>query len=122
MFDYNRSSCATDDYPEIRYNSNVANNAISIAPGEGKTPSSILQEVNWDVRSFLCLHPDGLNGLHDDRRTVHLTPQNYFVQRLMNKDNKFATDPAYLFAACGYVESAQMSKNLGVSWPKNRMS
>ena len=38
----------------------------------------------------------------------------------MNKNNKFATDPAYVFAACGYVELQQMSKNLGISFMRGQ--
>ena len=58
-FDYNRSSAVTDKTPELSYDAEDANNAHSVAPGEGKFPSNILNEDHWDLKTFPCLHPDG---------------------------------------------------------------
>ena len=46
---YNRSICFSHNYPEINYKED-SGNRISIAPGEGKTPSNILQEKDWDLK------------------------------------------------------------------------
>ena len=48
-------------------------------------------------------HPNGKYGLNHERERK-LTEQYYFVQRLRNKDNRFASDPAYIFAAAAYLE------------------
>ena len=54
----------------------LAVNKISVAPGEGKCPSNILQETDWDLKLFPCLLPDGGNSLHTD-----LLPSTYFSPR-----------------------------------------
>ena len=63
QFDYNKSTCFSDDYPEINFREDNAVN-VSIAPGEGKTPTNNLEEKDWDLKTFPTLHPDGKNSLH----------------------------------------------------------
>ena len=101
QFEYNKSTCFSNNYPEINFKDNEDANQISIAPGEGKNPSNILQETDWDLKSFPCLLPDGNNSLHSDRERK-LSEQDYFTQRIMNKDLRFSTNPAYIFAAVAY--------------------
>ena len=113
QFEYNKSTCFSNNYPEINFKEN-ANDAHEVAPGEGKTPSNVLQEIDWDIKSFPCLNPSGKNGLHEERK-VNLTEQNYFQQRIMNTDQRFANNPAYVFAATGYIEKKQMESNLGIA-------
>ena len=62
---------------------------------------------NWDIDAFPMKHPDGKNGLQH-KRDSKLSDQYYFVQRLRNKDHRFATDPAYKFAAGAYLEKKQL--------------
>ena len=102
QFDYNRSTCFSNNYPEINYKEDTSEE-LSVAPGEGKIPSNILDEKDWDLKSFPCLHPDGKNSLQSERQ-VTLNDQDYFVQRVMNKDTRFAENPAYVFAAIAYIE------------------
>ena len=57
-FQYDKSLCLADKYPEI-----------SVAPGEGQKPSSLLSEKDWDIKAFAYLHNhDGSNGLHQQRK------------------------------------------------------
>ena len=60
QFDYDRSVCIVDKYPEaaVREESNN-NDQISFAPGEGKYPENILNSENWDTKAFPMKHPDG---------------------------------------------------------------
>ena len=91
-FDYNRSTCFSDNYPEINYKEDNGGN-ISVAPGEGKFPSNILQERDWD-----------------------------FMQRIMNKDSRFACNPAYIFAAVAYIEKKQIEGRRGISYKRGKSS
>ena len=100
------STCFSNNYPEISYK-DEDDDRFSIAPGEGKHPSNILEERDWDLKSFPCLHPDGKSSLHSER-PVKLSEQDYFVQRIMNRDQRFASNPAYVFAACSYIEKKQI--------------
>ena len=107
QFNYNQSTCFSHNYPEIDYREDNSTR-ISIAPGEGKYPSNILNEQDWDIKSFPTLLPDGLNSLHAKRK-VRLTDQDYFVQRILNKDRRFAQNPAFIFAATSFIETKQIN-------------
>ena len=120
QFDYNRSTCFNHDYPEIDYKEQDPNR-LAIAPGEGKYPSNILHEKDWDIKSFPALLPDGKNSLHTER-LVKLSEQEYFVQRLMNRDMRFACSPAFCFAATGYIELKQIEGRKGIAFRRGKRS
>ena len=102
QFTYDESVCMANKYPEIEAVDTTRD--IVVAPGEGKRPNDIMQEVDWDIKAFPHLHnPDGSNG-KDEERTVRLTDQNYFIQRILNKDQRFAKSSAYRYAAVAYIE------------------
>ena len=120
QFDYDRSVCIVDKYPEAAViEESNDNDQISFAPGEGKYPENILNSENWDTKAFPMKHPDGKNGLHQ-KRCRRLTDQYYFVQRLRNKDTRFSTDPAYVFAAAAYLEKKQLQRNVNVSYQRGK--
>lgn len=109
-----------DDYPETTANLDSTNNEIiSFAPGEGKVPTSIIQEKNWEPKTFPALFPDGKNSL-DSERKIKLTPQQYFVQRLLNSDTRFSTNAQYLFAATSYIEQLQINRNINISYLRGK--
>ena len=102
-FTYDRSVCMMEKYPEI-----------TIAPGEGQKPKGILADMNWDVKAFPHLHnPDGSNG-KDESRKVKLTDQWYFIQRVINKEMRFAQSPDYLYSAVAYLEQKQICSNIAL--------
>ena len=117
QFPYNKSTCFSNNYPEISYKDD--SERVCIAPGEGKIPSSILEEKDWDLKSFPCLLPDGKNSLHSERK-IKLTDQDYFVQRILNKDLRFATNPAFVFAAVAYLEKKQIQSRIGISFKRGK--
>ena len=102
QFEYNKFTCYSNNYPEISYKDEI-NDAHNVAPGEGKTPINVLNEKGWDIKAFPTLHPDGKNELHEEREE-NLMEQNYFIQRILNKDQRFANNPAYVFGATAYIE------------------
>ena len=106
QIEYNKSTCFSNNYPEINYKEDNSSN-ISIAPGEGKIPTNILEETDWDIKSFPGLLPDGKNSLHS-KREIKLSDQDYFVQRIMNKDMRFAQNTAFVFASVAYIEKKQI--------------
>ena len=118
QFGYNRSTCMSHNYPEINYQDKSIGQ-VSVAPGEGKRPSNILQEKDWDLKSFPCLLPDGKNSLQTKRK-VKLSDQQYFVQRIMNKDSRFANCPAFIFAANAYIELKQIESRRGISFKRGK--
>ena len=82
-------------------------------------PSNILEETDWDLKTFPCLHPDGKDSLHT-KRAIRLTDQDYFVQRLMNKDRRFCQSPAYVFAVASFIEKKQIQRNTGVAFIRGK--
>jgi hypothetical protein len=87
QFDHNRNTCMTNNYPEIFADENgqKTTKEISFAPAEGNCPTNLLDEKDWDIKSWPALHPDGRFGLHYKRKTK-LTHQQYFCHRILNPD------------------------------------
>ena len=59
------------------------------------------------------------NSLHSDRE-AKLSEQDYFTQRIMNKDRRFANNPAYVFAGTAYVEKKQIEGRKGISYKRGK--
>ena len=113
--DYNKSLCMSSNYPEMG-----PGNSVIIAPGEGKRPQNILFDHDWDILAFPHLNsPDGKYGLHHPRVTK-LQDQYFFVQRICNKNMKFARSPAYVYAAVAHTELKQIQRNINISYSRGR--
>ena len=52
--------------------------ALDIAPGEGKIPTNLARDPNWDIDAFPHLFPDGLYGLNH-ARPIKLTTCKYLT-------------------------------------------
>ena len=90
------------------------NNSVIVAPGEGKVPKNILFDDDWDIKAFPHLNsPNGKYGLHHDRE-VKLNPQSYFIQRVCNKNSKFAESPSFVYAAVAHMELSQIQRNINL--------
>ena len=120
QFDYDKTTCMTPKFPEAI--PEYSDSDISFAPGEGKIPTSILSEEDWDINSFPNLHPTGTNGLHQNRKIDGLIDQQYFEQRLKNQYTKFEQCAPYVFAAAAYIEEKQLERNIGISASKGKKS
>ena len=123
QFDHNRNTCMTKNYPEMFADENgrqiESRTSLAFAPAEGNYPANILSETNWDIKSWPSLHPDGQYGLHHKRKG-RLTDQQYFGQRILNKDLRFSKSPGYIFAAAAYVEQKQLSSKANISFMRGR--
>ncbi len=132
-FDFNAASAFLDQHAELDVREDVqevieadvqeeieaVNQTTAVAPGEGHIPTNILRETDWDIKSFPGLHPDGKHGL-DYKRDVKLTMQQYFEQRIQNKDGRFAMNPDYVFAAFAACERDRLDKNVNISFQRGR--
>ena len=119
-FNYNEYSALVNGHPDIFLDSEgnqVAN--LDFAPGEGKRPTSALDMKDWDVKSWPLLLPDGKFGL-DHKRKVKLTRQNYFHQRILNVDDRFAKDRGFIFAATSLIEAERLRANANMTGMKGR--
>ena len=119
-FNYNEYSTLVNGHPDIFLDSEgnqMAN--LDFAPGEGKRPVNFLDQKHWDVKTWPTLLPDGKFGLSHER-TVKLTRQNYFQQRLLNVDDRFAKTPGFLFGAMSVVEAERLRANANLTGMKGK--
>ena len=94
-------------------------NTFTIAPGEGKIPHSILRSEHWESKSFPTLFPSGLFDLDHDR-SISLSAQRYFVQRMFNRERRWSKHPAYVFACTYFIERIQMETAITTSFKKGK--
>ena len=113
--DYNKSLCMTNMYPEA-----ALENSVTVAPGEGQFPKNVLYDTDWDIKAFPHLNsPDGKFGLHHTRET-RLMDQYYFIQRICNRNPKFAQSPSYVYAAVAHTELKQIQRNINISYSRGK--
>jgi hypothetical protein len=91
-----------------------------VAPGEGKTPTNWMREHDFDVKAYPHLHPKGRFGVNCASRKFQLSCQQYFTQRLLNKDQRFARCKGYLFMAQQYIERNQLERQIDVAGTKGK--
>ena len=73
-----------------------------------------MRNDDFDVKAFPDLHPTGRYGLHH-KRSNKLPPAYYFNQRLLNKDQRFSMNMAYIFMAQQYVQRHSLESQINVS-------
>ena len=83
------------------------NETMTIAPGEGKKPMSLLNDKQCEELSHPWLFPTGKFGYKIERE-INLTPNKYFNQRLLNYKQTFASEADYIF----YVHSVYQQNNM----------
>ena len=66
------------------------------------------------------LLPDGKFGLDHAERKVKLTRQNYFQQRILNVDDRFAKTPGFIFGAMSVVEADRLRSNANLTGMKGK--
>ncbi len=98
-----------------------ADMSLSFAPGEGQIPTNILKETDWDIKTWPHLFPDGNYGLYHERERK-LTNLQYFQQRILNHDLRFANNPSYVYGAVQYVEKQQLERNVNISFLRGKSS
>jgi hypothetical protein len=111
-----------NNYPETRVGNELPgqDNALNIAPGEGKIPSNLMREDCWDVNAFPLLFPSGRFGINFERESK-LSAQKYICQRVLNKNMKFVSYPPWLFSALYYIERQQLEQQINVNCRKGML-
>jgi ATP-dependent DNA helicase PIF1 len=94
--------------------------SFAVAPGEGKVPTSLMREPDFDTFAFPFLHPTGKYGI-DWPRVIQVTAKSYFLQRLLNKDKRFSSYPPYVFAILYYLERKQFESQINISCRKGKI-
>jgi hypothetical protein len=54
------------------------------------------------------------------KRKGRLTDQQYFVQRILNRDLRFSNSPGYIFAVAAYIEQKQLASKANISFMRGK--
>lgn len=94
---------------------------LNIAPGEGRTPTSVFYQKDWETLAFPTLFPDGKNTYHENR-AVQISPKKYVNARLLSSDFRFAESPEYTFQCLHWIESVSVHESITMSLKKSRQT
>ena len=92
---------------------------VSIAPGEGKEPTSILIDKYCEELAFPCLFSKGKLGYKVERK-IKTSPVKYFNQRLLNYTQIFASDHDYIFFALSVTQQLKLQSQINIAMKKVR--
>ena len=92
---------------------------ITIAPGQGKTPLSILHDDYCEKLAFPYLFPTEKFG-YKLKREVPLSPVKYFNQWLLDFKQTFSSDADFIFFARFIVEQHHLKSSINISMQKVR--
>ena len=95
----------------------IRDETVTIAPGEGKKPLSILMDKQCEELAFPYLFPHGKFGFNINR-DVSLSASKYFNQRLLNYTQRFASDTDYIFFAHSVLQKMQLSSQINIALKK----
>ena len=90
-----------------------------VSPGESKFPTNWLANNDFVAKSFPCFFPSGRNTLSDEREKK-ISTQQFFCQRIMNKNSRFAENSACLFCAQQRVQREQLERQCDVLFRKRK--
>ena len=101
-----------------KFRGNSSKSSI-VAPGEGHMVTNWLKSENFDVKSHPTKHPSGKFGLHFKRK-FKISCQQYFNQRILNADDRFAKCIPYLFMSQQFVERWALESQINISGQKGK--
>ena len=91
---------------------NIYSNEIaSIAPGEGQFPVSFTSEPNWEALAFPKDYSTGVNHFNEERE-IPTTPSKYVHTRRKCCDDRFASNPQYIFHALDRIEKNAVASSV----------
>ena len=88
-----------------------ADDLINIAPGEGNIPVSFTSEPNWEALCFVKEYALGSNHFSEERK-VPITPSKYVNARLKCCDDRFASNPQYIFQCLDWIERNAVASSI----------
>ena len=121
-------SCIVSDYPDVNVVVNFSSDAKEVkirdsltekifimAPGEGKNPSNIMREKDFDAKGFPVKHKSGKYGVHHEGREIPLSKKEYFIARLLYYQRVFSNDSDYLFMCQQYLEHSSLEGQININ-------
>ena len=107
-----------------REGDNTKEQRVVVAPGEGKLPTSLTRDKNWDIDSLPKHFPRGRFGLHHPRKLSqrkNLTVQDFVCQRFQNIDPRWRNSPTALFSYLYCVERLGLEKAMSIAYRRGKV-
>ena len=79
------------------------NEIVNIPPGERQISVSFTSEPNWEALAFPKVYSTGRNYFNK-KRQIPVTPSKYVHTRLKCCDDRFASNPQFIFHALDLIE------------------
>ena len=102
-------------FPTVLHETNGPNvsldEMINIAPGEGQIPVSFKSEPDWEALCFPNLYPTAKNHFNTER-DVPITVSKYVHARLKCCDDRFASNPQYIFQCLDWIERTAIASSI----------
>ena len=95
----------------------IEDNNVIMAPGQGKTPVSVLNDDHCEKLAFPYFFPTGKFG-YKVKHEMPISPVKYFNQLLLNFRQSFTSDPHYIFFARSVVEQHHLRSSINISQHK----
>ena len=95
----------------------LSSEEVNIAPGEGKQPTSVLNDECCEELAFPYLFPRGKFG-YKVERDIKLSPSKHFNQGLLNYTQLFASDPDFIFFALSITQQLKLKNQINVAMKK----
>lgn len=76
-----------------------------------------MREKNFDVEAFPIFFKTGKFGLNQERERK-ISASDFFLQRILNKDDRFRKSQKFLFTAVYYLERKQIESQIQMSLRK----
>ena len=113
--DRNAEMCGHPYSSTLQIN-NLEDAVYSVAPGEGNMPQYILMDHNFEVLAFPDFFPTGRGGYDTvNIRETDLSLRQYYQQRLLNVDGRFAKDIEYIACAQYSTELKQLKSDANIA-------
>ena len=110
-----QSKMSAVPYPTVLHNIDGPNispsEIVNIAPGEGQIPVSFTSELDWEALAFPKDYSTGINHYNEERKH-HITPSKYVHARLKCCDDRFASNPQYIFHALDWIERNAVASSI----------
>ena len=97
------------------------NEIVNIAPGEGEIPVSFTSEPNWEALAFPKDYSTGRNHFNEERE-IPITPSKYVHTRLKCCDDRFASNPQFIFNALDLIERNAVASSVNFAERKQFQS
>ena len=97
----------------------ISGELLSLEDGQNDTQSTgiLMTDSNCEELAHPYLFPTGKFG-YKVQRSINLTPNKYFNQRLLNYKQRFASEADYIFCAHSVYQQMNMTSRINIAMQK----